>query len=118
MAEFDFLSANALYIEAMSIIVTDKNGTNKEYRYTNWDDIENIITTALSTDDSAALLKIIQNSKTTTSPVSFRINNINCSRCKHHEDFITVSDIGRTLLFQVSRRLDNIQINWKEMQLK
>jgi hypothetical protein len=118
MAEFDFLSANALYIEAMSIIVTDKNGSNKEYRYTNWDDIENIITTALSTDDSAALLKIIQNSKTTTSPVSFRINNINCSRCKHHEDFITVSDIGRTLLFQVSRRLDNIQINWKEMQLK
>lgn len=120
MAEFDFLSANALYIEAMSVVVPNKdpNKDPLQYRYTNWEDIENILTTALSTDDSAALLKIIQNSKTSTSPVSFRINNINCPRCSHHEDYININNIGNTLLFQVSRRLDNIQINWKEMQLK
>ena len=118
MAEFDFLSANALYIDAMSIIVPNKDPNKKpnEYRYTRWEDIEKILTTSLSTDDSAVLLKIIQQSRTSTSPVKFQIDNINCPRCKHHTDFIPIPDIGNTLLFQVSRRLDNTQINLKEMQ--
>lgn len=112
MAEFDYLSANALYIEAMSIVKGDK-----EYRYTNWEDIEKILTTSLSTDDSAVLLKIIQQSRTNTSPVTFRISDITCPLCKHHEEYINITDIGNTLLFQVSRRLDNTQIKLKEMEL-
>lgn len=112
MAEFDYLSANALYIEAMAIV---KGG--KEYRYTLWEDIEKILTKAISTDDSAVLLKIIQESRSNTSPVSFRISNITCPLCKHHEDYINITDIGNTLLFQVSRRLDNTQIKLKEMEL-
>lgn len=112
MAEFDYLSANALYIEAMAIV---KDG--KEYRYTLWEDIEKILTKAISTDDSAVLLKIIQESRSNTSPVSFRISNITCPLCKHHEDYINITDIGNTLLFQVSRRLDNTQIKLKEMEL-
>lgn len=114
MAEFDYLSANALYITAMSI-VKDENGKQKEYRYTNWEDIERIITTALSADDSGVLLKIIQQSRANTSPVSFRIENITCPRCKRHESFINITDIGSTLLFQVSRRLDNTSISLIEM---
>jgi len=113
LAEFEFLSANALYIEAMTIVKDDT-----QYRYTNWDDIENILRECLSTDDSAVLLKIIQQSKAQTSPVTFRINNIECPRCHHREEFINITDIGNTLLFQVSRRLDNTQINLKEMEQK
>lgn len=112
MAEFDYLSANALYIEAMSIVKDEK-----EYRYTNWDDIEKILTSSISTDDSAVLLKIIQQSRSNTSPVTFRISNITCPICKHHEEYINITDIGNTLLFQVSRRLDNTQIKLKEMEL-
>lgn len=113
LAEFEFLSANALYIEAMTIV---KDGT--QYRYTNWDDIENILRDSLSTDDSAVLLKIIQQSKSQTSPVSFRIHDIECPRCHYREKYLNISDIGSTLLFQVSRRLDNTQINLKEMEQK
>ena len=113
MAEFDYLSANALYITAMSI---PKDG--KEYRYTHWEDIEKILTTALSTDDSAVLLKIIQESRANTSPVSFRINDITCPVCKRHEEYIPITDIGNTLLFQVSRRLDNTQIKLTEIVQK
>lgn len=110
MAEFDYLSSHALYITAMSV---PKDG--KEYRYTNWDDIENIITESLSTDDSAILLKVIQESRANTSPVSFRIKDINCPACRRHEDHINITDIGNTLLFQVSRRLDNTKIKLTEM---
>ena len=113
MVEFDYLTANALYIHAMSI---PKNG--KEYRYTNWEDIEKIITTAISTDDSAVLLKIIQQSRANISPVSFRIHDITCPACKRHEEFIPITDIGNSLLFQVSRRLDNTQIKLTEIAQK
>lgn len=113
MAEFDYLSANALYITAMSI---PKDG--KEYRYTHWEDIEKILTTALSTDDSAVLLKIIQQSRANTSPVSFKIKDITCPVCKRHDEYIPIADIGNTLLFQVSRRLDNTQIKLTEIVQK
>lgn len=111
MAEFEFLSANAMYIEAMTIV---KNGI--QYRYTLWEDIESILTESLSTDDSAVLLQIIKESRTNTSPVSFRLSNITCPRCHHHEDYINIGNIGNTLLFQVSRRLESTQINLKEME--
>ena len=106
MVEFDYLSANALFISAMVIV---KDG--KEYRYTNWDDIEKIITTSLSADDSGVLLKIIEKVRSNVSPVSFYIEDVTCPVCKNHVDKIPVTDIGNTLLFQVSRRLANTPLN-------
>lgn len=111
MVEFDYLSANALYISSM-IIKKD----NKEYKYTNWSDIEDIIKLSLDTDDSAILLKIIQKSRANTSPVSFYIENVECPKCHLVEKIIPVNDIANTLLFRVSQRLDNIEINLKEKQ--
>jgi hypothetical protein len=114
MAEFDYLSANALFISAMTI-VREENGKTKEYRFTNWDQIEKIITTALDAEDSGTLLKIIEKTRNNVSPVSFRVEDINCSACGRHEEYIPITDIGNTLLFQVSRRLSNTQINLIEM---
>ena len=114
MIEFDYLSANALFISAMTII-RNENGEDKEYRFTNWDDIEVIITTALDAEDSGILLKIIEKSRSNVSPVTFRVDNINCPACGRHEEYIPIDDIGSTLLFQVSRRLNNTQINLIEM---
>lgn len=106
MVEFDYLSANALFVSAMVIV---KDG--KEYRYTNWDDIEKIITTSLSADDSGVLLKIIEKVRSNVSPVSFHIEDVTCPVCKNHVEKIPVTDIGNTLLFQVSRRLANTPLN-------
>ena len=66
MVEFDYLSANALYITSMSII---RDG--KEYMFDQWEDIEEIIRDGLDTEDSAILLKLIGKSRANTSPVSF-----------------------------------------------
>jgi hypothetical protein len=96
-------------------VVRNENGVDKEYRFTNWDDIEKIITTALDAEDSSVLLQIISKSRSNVSPVTFRVDNINCPACGRHEEYIPIDDIGSTLLFQVSRRLSNTEINLIEM---
>lgn len=115
MAEFDYLIANALYISALVIVKQDIDGKTKEYRYTNWDQIEQIITTSLDVKDSGILIKLIEKVRNQSSPVSFRIEDIVCPSCKHREDYIPINDIAHTLLFQVSQRLSNTQINLIEM---
>jgi len=115
MAEFDYLTANALFISAMSIVVNENGGKPKEYRFTNWNQIEEIITKSLDAYDSGLLIKLIEKVRTNVSPISFRVENINCPSCGRHEDYIPITDIGSTLLFQVSRRLSNTQINLIEM---
>ena len=110
MAEFDYLSANALFVSAMTIVRDDK-----EYRFTDWSSIEEIITTGLNAEDSGILLKIIDKARNNVSPITFRVNDIACSACKQHYDYMPIPDIGGTLLFQVSQRLSNTQINLTEM---
>ena len=110
MVEFDYLSANALYITSMSII---RDG--KEYMFDQWEDIEEIIRDALDTEDSAILLKIISKSRANTSPVSFYLEDVVCPKCGYKREKLPITDIGQTLLFQVSRRLDNMEVNLKEM---
>ena len=114
MMEFDYLSANAMFVSAMTI-VRSENGKVKEYRFTDWESIEEIITKSLDAEDSSALLKIIEKARSNVSPVSFRINDVTCDSCKQHIDYIPINDIGSTLLFQVSQRLSNTQINLIEM---
>lgn len=109
MVEFDYLSANALYITSMSII---RDG--KEYMFDQWEDIEEIIRDGLDTEDSAILLKLIGKSRANTSPVSFYLEDIVCPKCGLKRDKLPINDIGQTLLFQVSRRLDNMEVNLKE----
>lgn len=110
MAEFDYLSTNALFVSAMTI-VRNENNKPKEYRFTNWEDIETIITKSLDAGDSGILLKLIEESRSHVSPISFRVDDINCTVCGKHEEYVPINDIGSTLLFQLSRRLSNTQIN-------
>ena len=110
LAEFDYLSANALFVSALTIL---RDG--KEYRFTDWSSMEEIITKGLNAEDSGVLLKIIEKARSNVSPITFRVNNITCSACKQHYDYMPIPDIGGTLLFQVSQRLSNTQINLTEM---
>lgn len=114
MAQFDYLSANALFVSAMTIVREEK-GKPKEYRFTNWEQLEEIITKSLDSYDSGILLKLIEKTRENVSPISFRVEDINCSSCGRHEDYIPINDIGTSLLFQVSRRLSSTQINLIEM---
>ena len=114
MAQFEYLSANALFISAMTI-VREENGKRKEFRFTDWDSIEEIITKDLDAGDSGILLKLIEKTRNNVSPVSFYLENVDCPMCGRHEDKIPINEIGNTLLFQVSRRLSNTEINLIEM---
>lgn len=110
LAEFDYLSANALFVSAMTIVRDDK-----EYRFTDWPSLKEIITKGLNAEDSGILLKIIEKARTNVSPITFRVDDITCESCKHHYDYLPIPDIGSTLLFQVSQRLSNTQIKLIEM---
>ena len=110
LAQFDYLSANALFVSAMTIV---RDG--KEYRYTDWPSLREIITKGLNAEDSGILLKIIEKARNNVSPITFRVDDITCSSCHHHYDYLPIPDIGSTLLFQVSQRLSNTQINLIEM---
>ena len=114
MVEFDYLAGIALFVTAMTIVI-EENGQKKEYRFSNWEDMEKIIDTALDLEDSNILLKLIEKSRALVSPISFRIENVNCPMCGRHEDFIPIDDIGSSLIFQLSRRLKDTQINLIEM---
>lgn len=126
LVEFEYLSSHALYITAMIIKpkdkdgepIKDKNGKEIEYRFTNWEQIEDIIRNSLNADDSGILMKLIQEVGQKQSPVSFRIEDVVCPSCKRREEYIPISDIGESLLFQVSRRYSNTQINLIELEQK
>lgn len=111
-AEFEYLMANVIGIDSISI---EKNG--KRYRYTHWDDIENIISNILDVEDSRVLLALINKLKTNDmKPFSFYISNVRCPHCGRVDAKIPITDIGETLLFQVSRRLQNTAVNLIETQ--
>jgi hypothetical protein len=89
-----------------------------EYRYTNWDDIEKIITKSLDMKDAAILMQLIGKlSAETASPMSFYLENFTCDACGRHQDRIPIPDIGSILIFQLSQRLSSTEINLTEMEL-
>lgn len=104
--EFDYLTMHALMISSMSIV---KDG--KEYRFTNWEDIERIITISIDGYDSSVLTKLIETVRSDTSPVSFYIEDVLCPKCGQRRSKMIIEDIGGSLLFQVSRRFSNTTIN-------
>lgn len=110
--EYSYLMAHAMFVTAISKVVGDKT-----YRYTNWDDIERIITKSLDMRDSAILLQLVQKLATeTSSPVQFYLENIDCSSCGRHDDRIIIPDIGQNLIFQLSQRLTSTEIKLTEME--
>ena len=110
--EYAYLIAHALYVTAISIMKDDH-----EYRYTNWDDIEHIITTALDMKDAAILLQLVQTvGASNVSPMQFYLDGYTCEGCGHESGRIPIPDIGETLIFQLTQRLSSTKINLIEME--
>ena len=110
MIEFNYKMACMTQISSMSII---KDG--KEYRYTNWDDIERIISEALDVYDSSILLNLVGKVQTSASPAEFYISDIKCPHCGRVEKRLDIDDIAQNLLFQISRRLEAMEIKLNEL---
>ena len=98
-----------LYIKSITI-----NKDGKSYRYTNWRDIEKIVSSHAGNKDISILLAIIQKVRQQESPVSFYIENVECPKCGRKDDRIPVNDIMRALFFQLSSGLTSTSINFVE----
>ena len=108
--EMNFLLLFLLYIKSITI---NKNG--KSYKYSNWKDIEKIVTTHIGNKDTSILIAIINQTRQTESPVSFYLENVKCPKCGREDERIPVNDIMRSLFFQLSSGLNNTTINFVGM---
>lgn len=112
MLIFDYLSGHAMLISAITI--PGKDG--KRYRYTDWDKIEEIVTSGLGKNDSTYLLGLITSARQKiVSPMSFYLENVECPNCHSISKRINIPRIADQLVFQLSRGLQNTTINLIEM---
>lgn len=110
MLEFNYKMACMTQISAMTIRKDDK-----EYRFTNWEDIEKIIQSSLDVFDSSILINLIGKVQTSSSPAEFYISDLKCPHCGRIEARLDIDDIAQNLLFQISRRLEAMEINLTEL---
>ena len=107
--EMNFLLLFLLYIKSITIRKGDTS-----YRYTNWRDIERIVTTHIGNKDISILISIINQTKNTPSPISFYLNDVKCPKCGRTDEKIPVDNIMRSLFFQLQSGLSNTSINFVE----
>lgn len=120
MLEYNYLLSNAMYISAATVILRDEDGKiiydeegePVKVRYTDWPNIEEIVTRGLDEHDSAVLMKLIEHERSGKQPFLFYIDqSINCPKCKTKIKKINIANIGETLLLQISRKLQSTTIN-------
>ena len=107
--EMNFILLFLLYIKSVTI-----NKDQKSYRYTNWRDIERVVTSHIGNKDLQILMAVINQVRNTDSPISFYLENVVCPKCGRKDDRIPVNDIMRSLFFQMSNGLNNITVNFVE----
>jgi hypothetical protein len=105
--EMNFTLLFLLYIKSLTI---NKNG--KSYRFTDWRDIEKIVSTHIGNKDLSVLLAIINEVRQQQSPIAFYIENVECPKCRRKDERIPVDDIMRSLFFQLSSGLTNTSVNF------
>lgn len=108
--QFGYLTPHVIYVKSFSKVI---NGT--EYRYTNWDAIENILINKLTMSESNIVLKLIEKFTTKSNPISFYFSDVVCPKCQDKRERLIINNIGETLLFHLSQRQLNMPIEIVEM---
>ena len=110
--EFALTSSMIMRISAIVIPPPDneKYDTPHEYRYTDWDTIEQQLG-MLEMEDTLAVFKLLSEADQEV-PIEFYISDIQCPHCGRKEPRgLPVSSLVENLIFRVSRRLQNTEIN-------
>lgn len=108
--QFGYLTPHVIYVKSFSKVI---DGT--EYRFTNWEAIENILINKLSMTESNIVLKLIEKFTTKSNPISFYFSNVVCPKCQDKREKLMINNIGETLLFHLSQRQLNMPIEIVEM---
>ncbi len=106
MIEFSMLTSVAMFVSAV-IITKD----SVDYRYTKWQDIENVVSNMLDFNDSGILFNMISQERSKNPPIEFYLSDVTCPKCGRHDERLMINDIAGTLLFQLSRRFQNTTVN-------
>lgn len=108
--EFAILFGAASLISAASVKIPE---TDEEYRYTEWDKIEEIIKKHLDFGDSYILFNNLfpENADIFSTPISFSMTGFKCPVCGRDNTVVPIDDIGEALLFLLSRGYENTKIN-------
>ena len=75
LLEYQLLVAVATFVSSISIPVGDK-----EYKYSKWDDIEEIVKNGLDMRDSSLICRLAEKEKIISSPVEFYIEGVEIGR--------------------------------------
>jgi len=107
----NFSNKMACLMRISAINVPDKTNPNREYRFTNWDDIERQIDNINILQDSMLIMKLALDSREMAEPAEFYISGVKCPYCGYEANHIPIDNITNTLLFRVSRRLGDMEVN-------
>jgi hypothetical protein len=108
---FNFGNKMACLMRISAICIPDPNNPKREYRFTNWEDIEHQIDNINILNDSMTIMKLALESKDMANPADFYITDIRCPYCGRVEPRIPIPNITQNLLFQISRRLEDMELN-------
>lgn len=108
---YNFSYKIACMLRISAICVKDEKDPNKEYRFTNWEDIEAQLDAIKIMKDSMLLIRLVMDSHKLASPVDLYLENVTCPYCGRVERRIPLANLTQTLLFRVSRRLDDMEVN-------
>ena len=112
MMEFSIMMSMMMRIPAIIVPPPDEDDFNTphEYRFTNWDDIEEQLG-MLPMEDTLAIFKLISE-QDDSAPIDFYVSDIQCPHCGRKEPRgLPVTNLVQNLIFRVSRRLQNTEIN-------
>lgn len=110
--EFAITSSMITRISAIVVPPPEDENYNEphEYRFTNWDDIEEQLG-MIPMDDTLAIFKIVSEADD-HQPMEFYVSGIQCPHCGRKEPRgLPVTNLVENLIFRVSRRLQNTEIN-------
>lgn len=107
----NFGNKMACLMRISAICIPDPNNPKREYRFTNWEDIERQIDNINILRDSMTIMKLALESKDMANPADFYITDIRCPYCGRVEPRVPIPNITQNLLFQISRRLGDMELN-------
>jgi hypothetical protein len=93
----------AVGIDAITIRINDN-----DYEFTKWPKIRKIIDT-LTNDDIQVIMRVFE--ERNTKPFDFNFHDIECSECHHKTETLPVGDLFQLMGFNLTRRLQNTEIN-------
>lgn len=107
----NFSNKMACMMRIAALNVPDPNNPNREYRFTRWDDIERQIDNIGIMEDSMIIMKLALDARQMSESADFYIEETHCPYCGRVEHHIPIDNISQRLLFRISRRLGDMELN-------